>query len=158
MTPSGPDEFPNKAGGRSEPRQEDITRMLHKALLGSAYRKVQDEANRDTEEPPVPYAEAMNPKLTSFSDGPPEPPLKQSYWVVPVRFLAGEYPRTLDEKDSHDRLSKMLESRLTFFVDLTHPKDDLKPYAYILQNIGHGTAVHSCKRRCRSEAGGGLEV
>jgi predicted protein tyrosine phosphatase len=61
----------------------------------------------------------------------PNRPLAQSYWVVPGRFLAGEYPA----HDFGPRLSRSLDAFLEFgidtFIDLTDP-DELPPYLPML--------------------------
>lgn len=69
-------------------------------------------------------------------------PLKNSYWIIPGRFLAGEYPRTLNEKESQQRLCSMIEAGITCFVDLTAQADGLKPYHGILRNSFSGKVVY----------------
>lgn len=55
------------------------------------------------------------------------PPLDNSYWVEPGRFLAGEYPGAPDEDVAHARIRRLLEAGIDFFLDLTAP-DELEPY------------------------------
>jgi len=59
-------------------------------------------------------------------------PIKQCYWVVPDRFLAGEYPRTTDEKSSQDKINALLDAGVTAFIDLTEENEGLLPYAHFL--------------------------
>lgn len=68
------------------------------------------------------------------------PPLHNSYWVVPGRLLAGEYPGSSDERSSRARLESMVAVGLTRFIDLTTPADGLEPYEELLQEISRGKA------------------
>lgn len=69
-------------------------------------------------------------------------PLTNSYWVVPGRFLAGEYPRTMELQGSIERVSSLVSSGITRFIDLTTPEDRLTPYALLLPEQGpDGRAV-----------------
>jgi len=55
------------------------------------------------------------------------PPLENSYWVEPGRFLAGEYPAAGSEEAARARLRKLLDAGVGCFVDLTAP-GELEPY------------------------------
>ncbi len=47
-------------------------------------------------------------------------PIPGSYWVIPGRFLAGEYPTVrFDEERSRRRLAALLEAGIDTFIDLT---------------------------------------
>ena len=59
-----------------------------------------------------------------------------SYWVVPRRLLAGEYP--------HARLDVLLGAGITSFVDLTRDDEELEPYAELL-----GTGARYVRRPIR---------
>jgi len=48
-------------------------------------------------------------------------PIPNSYWVIPGRFLAGEYPGALIEPEARGKLRRMLETGITCFIDLTEP-------------------------------------
>jgi hypothetical protein len=48
-------------------------------------------------------------------------PIPESYWVVPGKFLAGEYPASRDEAASRRRISAFLDAGFDTFLDLTHP-------------------------------------
>ena len=66
----------------------------------------------------------------------PEPlerPIPDSYWVRPGRLLAGEYPRHKDDEASRPKLRRLLETGVTFFLDLTEIEEGLKPYVPLLQ-------------------------
>ena len=42
-----------------------------------------------------------------------------SYWVIPGRFLVGEYPGALDEQEARERLRWLLEQGVSAWLDLT---------------------------------------
>ncbi len=46
-------------------------------------------------------------------------PIPNSYWVEPGRFLAGEYPGTLDPESTRRRMDAFLEAGIDTFFDLT---------------------------------------
>jgi hypothetical protein len=59
------------------------------------------------------------------------PPIDESYWVEPGRFLAGEYPGHFDPERARRRLDALLGAGLDTFIDLTKP-EELHPYGKIL--------------------------
>lgn len=63
-------------------------------------------------------------------------PIPNSYWVVPGKFLAGEYPRDLDGPGRFDKLQALESAGVTLFVDLTEA-GELRPYAGRLQSAAH---------------------
>jgi hypothetical protein len=58
-------------------------------------------------------------------------PLLQSYWVLPDRLLAGEYPAAGLEESTRRQMDAFLEDGFNTFIDLTIP-DELPPYFEIL--------------------------
>jgi hypothetical protein len=63
------------------------------------------------------------------------PLIVNSYWVVPSRLLAGEYPGAADEAQARQRLRWLLGRGITCFVDLTESGEyKLPPYAGLLQD------------------------
>ncbi len=68
------------------------------------------------------------------------PPLKNSYWVIPGRLLAGEYPGTVDARSSRSKLRGMVAMGFTRFIDLTTPADGLELYEKLLLEISSGKA------------------
>lgn len=56
-------------------------------------------------------------------------PIDNSYWVLPGRFLAGEYPGHMDAAEARARVERFLATGVRLFVDLTGPADRLAPYA-----------------------------
>lgn len=70
------------------------------------------------------------------ASGPPNP-IDMSYWVVPGRLLAGEYPRNPDTASSREKLARLTSAGVSVFVDLTEDCENLKPYAYLLNGQIH---------------------
>lgn len=64
-------------------------------------------------------------------------PIENSYWVVPGKFLAGEYPRDYDEESSRETINALVQSGISVFIDLTHNTDNLLPYSYLLETALH---------------------
>jgi Protein-tyrosine phosphatase len=58
-------------------------------------------------------------------------PVLNSYWVVPGRLLAGEYPIGVDYTDARARLSLFREAGVNHFIDLTEP-GELPAYRHLL--------------------------
>ena len=54
-------------------------------------------------------------------------PIENCYWVVPGKFLAGEYPRNLDNDSSVEKMAALREGGVVSFIDLTEEGDRL-PY------------------------------
>ncbi|MEB3356369.1 MAG: hypothetical protein VKK04_06560 [Synechococcales bacterium] len=64
-------------------------------------------------------------------------PIPHCYWVVPGKFLAGEYPRTLDEASSREKIKALIDAGVTTFIDLTDTWDGLLPYDHFLETAAH---------------------
>jgi hypothetical protein len=58
-------------------------------------------------------------------------PLPNSYWVIPRRLLAGEYPIGTDYSDARARLARFREAGINSFIDLTE-KGELPEYRHLL--------------------------
>ena len=59
---------------------------------------------------------------------PPNPtPLRNSYWVVPGKVLAGEHPGGTTREATLERLQRLFAAGVECFIDLTEP-GELKPY------------------------------
>ena len=56
-------------------------------------------------------------------------PLANSYWVVPGRFAAGEYPGAKNRAEAAGRLRTLLGAGIDHFVDLTERNEPLESYA-----------------------------
>ena len=59
----------------------------------------------------------------------PRRPIPNSYWVVPGRFAAGEYPGHWNAAEAEAKLMRMLDACIDHFIDLTQSRDNLRPYA-----------------------------
>ena len=57
--------------------------------------------------------------------------MENSYWVVPARFAAGEYPGAWNCDEAATRLRTLLQAGLDCFIDLTQSHEGLEPYAGI---------------------------
>ena len=71
---------------------------------------------------------------------PRPPPLPNSYWVVPDRLLAGEYPAAGSDDATRERLQLLLAAGIDRFIDLTEP-GELEPYQYLLPGPDSAQAV-----------------
>lgn len=63
----------------------------------------------------------------------PDRPIPNSYWVVPGRFAAGEYPGA--KRPAAAKLRTLLGAGIGHFIDLTEP-GELAPYAAIAEEEG----------------------
>jgi predicted protein tyrosine phosphatase len=60
-------------------------------------------------------------------------PIPDSYWVIPGRLLAGEYPGAKDTVAAREKVRRMLEAGVTFFLDLTEADEyGLRPYTSLV--------------------------
>ncbi|MGA3156064.1 MAG: ADP-ribosylglycohydrolase family protein [Steroidobacteraceae bacterium] len=59
------------------------------------------------------------------------PPLANSYWVLPGRLLAGEYPATSDGQSAAERIELLRAAGISCFIDLTEP-GECEPYENLL--------------------------
>jgi hypothetical protein len=65
-----------------------------------------------------------------------EKPIPESYWVLPGRFLAGEYPGLgHDQVETQRRLIAFIRTRFDTFIDLTS-ENERPPYASLLSKEG----------------------
>ena len=60
-------------------------------------------------------------------------PIDDSYWLVPGRLLAGEYPGARTKDEARRKLRSFLDAGVNFFLDLTEEDEGLEPYAPLLQ-------------------------
>jgi len=63
---------------------------------------------------------------------PSDRPFPNSYWVLPNRFLAGEYPGLSTQVQARQKIRRLLQENITFFLDLTE-EGELQPYTPILR-------------------------
>ena len=57
-------------------------------------------------------------------------PIPNSYWVIPGRFAAGEYPGAIEPRNAATKLRSLLSAGIDHFIDLTEA-GELLPYAEI---------------------------
>ena len=69
-----------------------------------------------------------------------ERPIPSSYWLVPGRFAAGEYPGEKDPAQAAVKLRTLLGAGIDHFIDLTEQRDGLEPYAAIAQEEARSAA------------------
>jgi protein-tyrosine phosphatase/ADP-ribosylglycohydrolase len=62
------------------------------------------------------------------------PPLANSYWVVPGRLLAGEYPGSMSRAEAMERVQRLLRSGINSFLDLTE-EGELPGYENLLPGL-----------------------
>ena len=67
-----------------------------------------------------------------MSETKPPVPYPNTYWVVPGQFLAGEHPEDFAEKETEERLSRLLAAGIRTFIDLTEERET-NGYALILR-------------------------
>jgi hypothetical protein len=60
-------------------------------------------------------------------------PHDNCYWLLPGRIIAGEYPRSFDDRSSRAKLAAILGVGVRRFVDLTQ-EDELAPYDRLLHS------------------------
>jgi protein-tyrosine phosphatase len=77
---------------------------------------------------------------------PAAPPIPDSYWVIPGRLLAGEYPGSREATDTRRKLRLFLAAEFIFYLDLTE-EGELEPYAHLLQE--EAAARHMAVEHCR---------
>ncbi len=70
-------------------------------------------------------------------------PYPDSYWVVPGKFLAGEYPGAALEDEARARLTRLLNLGIDFFIDLTR-EAELDPYELLVlsEAQARGRQIH----------------
>lgn len=62
-------------------------------------------------------------------------PTTDSYWLVPGRLLAGEYPGAKTKEEARQKLRSFLDAGVGFFLDLTEEDEGLAPYAPLLLEL-----------------------
>jgi hypothetical protein len=83
---------------------------------------------------------------------PPGPNLN-TYWVVPHKFLAGEYPGDKDPVKAREKINRFLEVGVRHFVDLTEfGEDKFVPYEAILSQESRAANITATYQRYPSRA------
>jgi hypothetical protein len=65
-------------------------------------------------------------------DSQPPRPGENTYWLIPGKLLAGEYPGYASDPGTRLKMRRFLDLGIDTFIDLTHPHE-LHPYAPSLQ-------------------------
>ena len=79
-------------------------------------------------------------------DDAPALPHDNAYWVIPGRFMAGEYPGARESTAAREKIGRHLDAGVTFFLDLTHPYE-LAPYDAHLREEAAARGVEVQYRR-----------
>lgn len=59
-------------------------------------------------------------------------PIYNSYWIIPGRFRAGEYPGSIQEDEARSKLRWLLDQGINFIIDLTEAGELVKTYTHLL--------------------------
>jgi hypothetical protein len=65
-----------------------------------------------------------------------KPPLENTYWVVPGRVLGGEHPCGENAAQTQDRLDRLRDAGINYFIDLTEPWEN-PDYRALLPKESH---------------------
>ena len=57
-------------------------------------------------------------------------PFEESYWMVPGKLAAGEYPGALSSTEATFKMNALFDAGVNHFIDLTH-KGELNPYFHL---------------------------
>src|SRR5580704_16737556 len=86
-------------------------------------------------------------------DTPPRPN-ENTYWVVPLKFLAGEYPGDEDPVNARKKIKQFLAAGVRHFIDLTElrektrsPLGGLVPYDAILSKEARNSSINATYQR-----------
>jgi ADP-ribosyl-[dinitrogen reductase] hydrolase len=78
--------------------------------------------------------------------GTPLRPNGNTYWVVPHKFLAGEYPGDKDPVKARKKIKQFLAAGIRHFIDLTKV-DELVPYEAILSEEARNSSIQTTYQR-----------
>src|SRR5580704_7523238 len=78
--------------------------------------------------------------------GTPPRPNGNSYWVIPDKFLAGEYPGDEDPVKARKKINQFLAAGIRHFIDLTE-FDELEPYDAILSEEARNSSIIATYQR-----------
>jgi ADP-ribosylglycohydrolase len=76
----------------------------------------------------------------------PPRPDKNTYWVVPLKFIAGEYPGDKDPIKARKRIKQFLAAGIRHFIDLTEARE-LAPYDSILSEEAQRAGIPTTYQR-----------
>src|SRR6202162_4857614 len=81
-----------------------------------------------------------------LTDTPPRPN-GNTYWVVPLKFLAGEYPGDKDPVKARMKIKQFLAAGVRHFVNLPTERDRMVPYDAILSEEARNSAINVTYQR-----------
>lgn len=89
----------------------------------------------------------MNDQISALADpDQSKRPIEYCYWVLPDRFLAGEYPRNIDEESSQRKIAALIAAGVSAFIDLTEEGEKIRYgkqlYPYVPLLDPHPRAFH----------------
>lgn len=73
-------------------------------------------------------------------------PNQNTYWVVPRKLLAGEYPGAQDTQVLETRINTYMDCGVDYFIDLTHDYE-LVPYAPTLARCAAARGINVVHQR-----------
>ena len=79
--------------------------------------------------------------------GTPARPNGNTYWVVPHKFLAGEYPGDKDSVKARKKIKQFLAAGIRHFIDLTEFDEELVPYEAMLSEEARNSSVNATYQR-----------
>lgn len=74
-------------------------------------------------------------------------PNGNTYWVVPLKFLAGEYPGDRDPVKARKKIKQFLAVGIRHFIDLTELVDKMVPYEAILSEEARNSGIETTYQR-----------
>ena len=84
-------------------------------------------------------------------------PNPNTYWVIPGKFVAGEYPGAKDVAKAREKMNQFLATGVRHFIDLTE-SGELVPYDSILSEkayFANLTKAHAARSIPRCSPGPG---
>jgi protein-tyrosine phosphatase len=79
-------------------------------------------------------------------DTQPRRPNNNCYWLIPGRFLAGEYPGYSNDTATAMKMARFLDAGVNFFIDLTEPHE-LHHYEAVLKREAAARGITAHYRR-----------
>src|ERR1700730_3554415 len=86
------------------------------------------------------------PDIDKMPTETPSRPNDNTYWVVPLKFLAGEYPGDQDPVKARKKINQLLAAGVRHFVDLTE-LDEFVPDEAILSEEAQNSSINATYQR-----------
>src|SRR3984893_12607368 len=87
------------------------------------------------------------PDIDKMPTETPSRPNGNTYWVVPLKFLAGEYPGDENPVKARKKINQFLAAGIRHFIDLTESSEKLEPYAAILAEEARNSSINVTYQR-----------